>query len=177
METPILNEHNKREYLPMHTGGKIKMVVLMFGLFVLCGCGNKGTADSISSDSIVCGIVDEGQHDDSLSNEILPPPEPEWKSDSKNMYRELTDSEITGLLFDGYSSKWSLVHLERWKEYVEGHHPYYSKSGCSQCGQQLLVVYSESPQEYWEGLSGRGGYFFICTHCKRIDDFECTVMN
>ena len=181
-QEPILNEHNKQEYLPMHTGGMnihliIKMHVLLFGLLVLCGCGHRETTDIAFSDSIVCGIVEAEQQSDSISNEIPLPPEPEWKSDSKNKYRELTDSEIADLSFDGYDSKWSLVHLERWKEFVEDNRPYSSKLGCSQCGQQLLVIYSESPQEYWEGLCGRGGYFFICTHCKRIDDFECTVMN
>lgn len=181
-QEPILNEHNKAEYPPMHTGGlntpqRIKILVLMFGLFVLCGCGHKGTADITSSDSIVCSIVYDEQQDDSLSCEIPLPPEPEWKCDSKNKCRELTDSEIADLSFDGYDSKWSLVPLERWKEFVEDNRPYSSKLGCSQCGQQLLVVYSESPQEYWESLCGRGGYFFICTHCRRIDDFECTVMN
>lgn len=178
----VLNAHNKEEYPPMHTEGmntspRLQILVLMFGLLVLCGCGHRETTDIAFSDSIVCGIVEAEQQSDSISNEMPLPPEPEWKSDSKNKYRELTDSEIADLSFDGYDSKWSLVHLERWKEFVEDNRPYSSKLGCSQCGQQLLVVYSESPQEYWESLCGRGGYFFICTHCRRIDDFECTVMN
>ncbi len=182
MEEPVLNAHNKEEYPPMHTGGlntpqRIKILVLMFGLLVLCGCGHRGTTDIAFSDSIVCGIVEDEQQSDSISNEMPLPPEPERKSDSKNKYRELTDSEIADLSFDGYDSKWSLVHLERWKEFVKYNRPYYSKLTCTQCGQRLLVVYSESPQKYWEGLCGRGGYFFICTHCRRIDDFECTIMN
>ena len=181
-QEPILNEHNKQEYPPMHTEGmntspRLKILVLMFGLLVLCGCGHKETADIALSDSIVCGIVEDEQQGDSCSTEMPLPPEPERKSDSKYKYRELTDSEIPDLSFDGYDSKWSLEHLERWKEFVKYNRPYYSKLTCTQCGQRLLVVYSESPQEYWEGLCGRGGYFFICTHCRRIDDFECTIMN
>lgn len=181
-QEPILNAHNKEEYPPMHTGGMnapliIKMQALFFGLLVLCGCGHRETADIAFSDSIVCGIVEDEQQDDSISNEISLPPKPEWKCDSKNKFRELTDSEIADLSFDGYDSKWSLVLLECWREFVKDNRPYYSKLGCPQCGQRLLVVYSESPQEYWEGLCGEGGYCFICTHCRRLDDFECTVMN
>ena len=182
MEKPILNEHNKQEYPPMHPGGpitprKIKLVVVIFGLFVWCGCGHRGTADVISvSDSIDSSIVDDERQHDSLSNEIPPPPALEWKSDLKNKYRELTDSEITDLSFDGYNNKYGNI-FDRWQDFTNDYRPYYSKLTCPKCGHRLLVVYSESPQEYWEGLCGRGGYFFICTHCKRIDDFECTVMN
>ena len=52
MDEPILYAHNQEEHPPKHTGGlntpqRIKILVLMFGLFVLCGCGHKGTADFI----------------------------------------------------------------------------------------------------------------------------------
>ncbi len=176
-----LNAHNKQEYPPMHTGGlntpqRIKILVLMFGLFVLCGCGHKGTADIASSDSIVCSIVYDEQQDDSLSCEIQLPPEPEWKCGLKNKYRELTDSETKDLSFGGYDNKYGII-FDRWQDFVNDYRPYYSKLTCPKCGHRFLVIYSESPQEYWEGLCGRGGYFFICTQCKRIDDFECTVMN
>ena len=178
METPILNAHNKEEYQPMHIGNlntpKIKLLVLMIGLFVLCGCGHKGTVDNTSSDSIVCGIVDDKQQDDSLSSEIPLPPELERKYDSKNKYRELTDSEITDLSFDGYNNKYGNI-VDRWQDFVNDYRPYYSKLTCHKCGHRLLVVYSESPQEYWEGLCGRGGYFFICTHCMRIDDLNVSL--
>lgn len=200
-ETPNLNAHNKQEYPPMHTGGlntpqRIKILVLMFGLFVLCGCGHngtaditssgnprinlcdtsghKGTADITSSDSIVCSIVYDEQQDDSLSCEIQLPPEPEWKCDLK--YRELTDSETEDLSFGGYDNKYGII-FDRWQDFVNDYRPYYSKLTCPKCGHRFLVIYSESPEEYWEGLCGRGGYFFICSQCKRIDDFECTVMN
>ena len=203
----------------MHTGGlntpqRIKILVLMFGLFVLCGCGHKGTADITSSgnprinlcdtsghkgtaditssDSIVCSIVYDEQQDDSLSCEIqLPPedeqqddslsceiqlpPEPELKCDLKNKYRELTDSEIEDLSFGGYDN-YGII-FDRWQDFVNDYRPYYSKLTCPKCGHRFLVIYSESPEEYWEGLCGRGGYFFICSQCKRIDDFECIVMN
>lgn len=106
----------------MHTGGlntpqRIKILVLMFGLFVLCGCGHKGTADITSSDSIVCSIVYDKQQDDSLSCEIHLPPEPEWKCDLKNKYRELTDSETEDLSFDGYDNKYGII-FDRWQDFV-----------------------------------------------------------
>ena len=193
-----LNDHNKQEYPPMHTGGlntpqRIKILVLMFGLFVLCGCGHKGTADITSSDSIVCSIVYDEQQDDSLSCEIqLPPedeqqddslsceiqlpPEPELKCDLKNEYRELTDSETEALSFGGYDNKYGII-FDRWQYFVNDYRPYYSKLTCPKCGHRFLVIYSESPEEDWEALCGRGGYFFICSQCKRIDDFECIVIN
>ena len=79
MEQPILNEHNKQEYPPMHTGEMnihliIKMHVLLFGLLVLCGCGHRETTDIAFSDSIVCGIVEAEQQSDSISNEMPLPP-------------------------------------------------------------------------------------------------------
>ena len=197
-EEPVLNAHNKAEYPPMHTGGlntpqRIKILVLMFGLFVLCGCGHKGTADITSSDSIVCSIVYDEQQDDSLSCEIqLPPedeqqddslsceiqlpPEPELKCDLKNKYRELTDSETEALSFGGYDNKYGII-FDRWQDFVNDYRPYYSKLTCPKCGHRFLVIYSESPEEYWEALCGSGGYFFICSQCKRIDDFECIVIN
>ncbi|MBQ0160622.1 MAG: hypothetical protein KBT28_08400 [Bacteroidales bacterium] len=87
-QEPILNAHNKEEYPPMHTGGMnapliIKMQALFFGLLVLCGCGHRETADTAFSDSIVCGIVEDEQQDDSISNEISLPPKSERKCDSK----------------------------------------------------------------------------------------------
>lgn len=107
----------------------------------------------------------------------IPSPPPGWKSAPENKYRELTDAEIDTLSFDGYSSRYSLEDLERWKVFSRSHRPYWSKLVCSRCGQRQLVVYSESPQKYWESLCGRGGYFFICTHCKSVNDFECTILN
>ena len=49
-QEPILNAHNKEEYPPMHTEGmntspRLQILVLMFGLLVLCGCGHRETTD------------------------------------------------------------------------------------------------------------------------------------
>ena len=165
----------KNEELRMKNWARA-FLVLMSGLFVLCGCGHKETVDVVSSDSILCAVVDDGRHGDSLSNEIPLPPEPEMKCDAKNKYRELTDSEIDDLSLDGYDNKYGDI-LDGWRDFVDDYRPYYSKLTCPKCGHRFLVVYSESPQEYWESLCGRGGYFFICTNCKRIDDFECIVLN
>ena len=162
------NEHNKRMCLS-------KLLVLLCGLFVLCGCRNTGRAevdqsgiDTIELEQPLSDIVEEPD---------IEPPSPSYKFESE--YRKLTDAEIAELAFDGY--EWSkAVDAEtfgRWKEFIGDYRPYYSKLTCPLCGQHLLVVYSENPQEYWDGLCGRGGYFFICTHCKRIRDFECVVMN
>ena len=187
MDTPILNAHNKEEYPPMHTEGKntpqrLKLLVLMFGLLVLCGCGHRGTADIAFPDSIVCGIIEDEQQSDSISNEILLPPEPEWKSVSKNKRRELTDSEIANLSFDGYQfdGLQSAVYKEMlgsWKEYSNKHRPYYSVVTCPSCGYNLLVVFGSSPNEYWQSLSGQEGWFAICTHCRKVLDFEIVAMN
>ena len=152
-------------------------VIALLGCWIAGILGHSVTQSlSHPIDSIVCGIVDDEQHGDSLSDEIPLPPEQVWKSDAKNRCRELTDSEIDDLSFDGYDNKYGDI-FDSWRDFVDDYRPYYSQLTCPQCGHRLLVVYSESSREYWESLCGRGGYFFICTHCKRLDDFECTVMN
>ena len=162
------DEHNKRICLP-------KLLVLLCGLFILCSCRTMGKTD------IDLTYSDTTEWEQPLSDSVeepdMEPPSPSYKYESE--YRKLTDSEVAELAFDGYEWSMSANHetLGRWKEFVGDYRPYYSKLTCPRCGQHLLVVYSESPQEYWDGLCGRGGYFFICTHCKRVRDFECVVMN
>ena len=162
------NEHNKQVCLS-------KLLVLLCGLFVLCSCRNTGKAD------IDLMYSDTSEWEQPLSDSVeepdMEPPSPSYKHESE--YRKLTDTEIAELAFDGYEWSMSANHetLGRWKEFVGDYRPYYSKLTCPRCGQHLLVVYSENPQEYWDGLCGRGGYFFICTHCKGVRDFECVVMN
>ena len=162
------NEYNKQVCLS-------KLLVLLCGLFVLCSCRNAGKTD------IDLMYSDTTEWEQPLSDSVgapdMEPPYPSCKFESE--YRKLTDAELAELAFDGY--EWTKAvdaeTLGRWKEFVGDYRPYYSEYTCPCCRQHLLVVYSETPQEYWDNLCGRGGYFFICTHCKRVWDFECVVMN
>ena len=157
----------------------------MFGLLVLCGCGHRGTADIAFPDSIVCGIIEDEQQSDSISNEILLPPEPSFSrfgNDIHKVSRTLSDAEIASLSFDGYQfgdfkSDFYKETLDSWKEYADKYKPYYSVVRCPSCGRNLLVVFGSSPDEYWQSLSGQEGWFAICTHCRKVLDFEIVAMN
>lgn len=159
-----------------------RMITVALGTVILAGCENAGRVEPTLEESHAKDSIFDDSADviiDSLFDEE--PPMPEWHSDPKNVYCKLTDSEISNLSFTGYFiPKWTDAvgdALDRWTDFIGEKPPYYSKLTCPICGQHLLVIYSESPQEYWQQLAGIGGYFFICTHCKRVLDFECTILN
>ena len=182
--------HNKQKFPLMHTAGTgtrsiTRTAIALFGLFVFVCCRNSGsdtipTSDTIFGDSVTSGVL-ENNNADTLLTEVPPPPEWKCKSNGDNVYRVLTDSEIANLSFVAYHKKNWVKSLDetfdRWEEFASVHRPYYSKTTCPRCGHHLLVLYSESPQDYWEALSGRGGYFFVCTHCQEVQDFECSILN
>ncbi len=94
------------------------------------------------------------------------------------VYRNLSDTEIGTLDFDGYQmDSFHKVLLDSWKEEAKEHRPYYSIATCQSCQHHLLVVYGKTPQETWESLCGRAGNLAICTHCRKVLDFELVVMN
>ena len=154
-------------------------LVALLGLIVFMGCNSNGSADIASLDSIAIGCTDENIGADTMS--IMVPPEPSFSrfgNDIHKVYRNLSDSEIENLDFDGYQMSSShKVLLDSWKEEVEEHRPYYSIVTCPLCEHHLLVVYGSSPQKDWESLCGRAGYLAICTHCRQVLDFELVVMN
>ena len=94
----------------------------------------------------------------------------------------MSDSEIASLSFDGYqfesyNSDYYKEILDSWEEYTDEYPPYYSVVACPTCHNNLLVVFGSSPNEYWQSLSGQEGYFAICTHCRKVLDFEIVAMN
>ena len=154
-------------------------VVVLLGLFVFMGCNSNGSADIASLDSIAIGCTDENIGADTMS--IMVPPEPSFSpfgNDIHKVYRNLQDTEIGALDFNGYQmNPFHKMLLDSWKEEAEEHRPYYSIVTCPTCKHHLLVVYGSSPQEDWESLCGRAGNLVICNHCKKVLDFELVVMN
>lgn len=178
MEQEItLNEHNKQEYPPMHISEfntpLIRLLVLMLGLLFFGGCASKGEADTSEGADTVITVPEDSLMNDT-SDTLLGSDEPILFSKYSNFakrHRELTDEEIANLNFDNYSveeNNYKLMDNDgfiRWKEFVKEYKPYYSIETCPRCGTHLLVIYSETPDDFI--LSGRGGYFLICTHCKK----------
>ena len=154
-------------------------LVALLGLIVFMGCNSNGSADIASLDSIAIGCTDENIGADTMS--IMVPPEPSFSrfgNDIHKVYRNLSDTEIEALNFNGYQmDPFHKVLLDSWKEDAETHRPYYSIVTCPTCKHHLLVVYGSSPQEDWESLCGRAGNLAICNHCKKVLDFELVVMN
>ena len=154
-------------------------LVALLGLIVFMGCNSNGSADIASLDSIAIGCTDVNIGADTMS--IMVPPEPSFSrfgNDIHKVYRNLSDTEIEALNFNGYQMEpFSKVLLDSWKEEAEEHRPYYSIVTCPTCKHHLLVVYGSSPQEDWESLCGRAGNLVICNHCKKVLDFELVVMN
>ena len=169
--------NNKRGLSLMHIVGTGRYFLL--GLLVLMSCTGNGSADIASLDSIAIGCTDENIGADTMS--IMEPPEPSFSrfgNDIHKVYRNLSDSEIANLDFDGYQmSSFHKVLLDSWREEAEEHRPYYSIVTCPSCMHHLLVVYGSSPQEDWESLCGRAGNLAICTHCRQVLDFELVEMN
>jgi hypothetical protein len=99
-------------------------------------------------------------------------------NDIHKVYRNLSDAEVEALDFDGYQmDSFYKRLLDSWKEEAKEHRPYYSIATCQSCQHHLLVVYGKTPQETWESLCGRAGNLAICTHCRKVLDFELVVMN
>ena len=131
-------------------------------------------------------VTDWCESYDSLYNAYMSePPEPSFSrfgNDIHKVSRTLSDAEIAGLSFDGYQfgdfkSDFYKETLDSWKEYADKNKPYYSVVRCPSCGHNLLVVFGSSPDEYWQSLSGQEGWFAICTHCRKVLDFEIVAMN
>ena len=154
-------------------------LVALLGLIVFMGCNSNGSADIASLDSIAIGCTDVNIGADTMS--IMVPPEPSFSrfgNDIHKVYRNLSDTEIGALNFNGYQmDPFHKMLLDSWKEKAEEHRPYYSIVECPTCKHHLLVVYGSSPQEDWESLCGRAGNLVICNHCKKVLDFELVVMN
>ena len=75
------DEHNKRMSLP-------KLLVLLCGLILLCGCRNTGKTDT---DLMYSDTTEwEQPLSDSVEEPDIEPPSPSYKFESE--YRKLTDS-------------------------------------------------------------------------------------
>lgn len=158
---------------------KFCRLVALLGLIVFMSCNSNGSADIASLDSIAIGCTDENIGADTMS--IMVPPEPSFSrfgNDIHKVYRNLQDTEIEALDFNGYQMEpFHKMLLDSWKEEAEEQRPYYSIVTCPTCKHHLLVVYGSSPREDWESLCGRAGNLAICNHCKKVLDFELVVMN
>lgn len=158
-------------------------VVVLLGLFVFMGCNSNGSADVGTLDSIVedsaINCTNENNSADTMP--IMEPPEPSFSrfgNDIHKVYRNLSGTEVEALDFDGYQmDSFYKRLLDSWKEEAKEHRPYYSIATCQSCQHHLLVVYGKTPQETWESLCGRAGNLAICTHCRKVLDFELVVMN
>ena len=154
-------------------------LVALLGLIVFMSCNSNGSADIASLDSIAIGCTDENIGADTMS--IMVPPEPSFSrfgNDIHKVYRNLQDTEIEALDFNGYQMEpFHKMLLDSLKEEAEELRPYYSIVTCPTCKHHLLVVYGSSPREDWESLCGRAGNLAICNHCKKVLDFELVVMN
>ena len=131
-------------------------------------------------------VTDWCESYDSLYNTYVPePPEPSlsrFGTDIHKVSRTLSDAEIASLSFDGYrfekyNDDFYKKTLDSWKEYKDKYKPYYSVVTCPTCGHNLMVVFGSSPNEYWQSLCGQEGYFAICTHCRKVLDFEIVARN
>lgn len=184
---PTLNAHNKGEFpLAHNTMGSslIKRIVLLFGIAFLCGCNSNDSAENKSYH-----VAEIGESEDSIMNdtsnsllaqeeEKLSPSTIESPTSPEIQYlkvlRELSDNEIDNLNFKECTWRGDRLvdypEFIRWKDFVKNHKPYYSKSVCPHCGEHLLVIYSETDSEEYE-LSGQGGYFVICPHCKNVCEY------
>lgn len=158
---------------------KFCRLVALLGLIVFMSCNSNGSADIASLDSIAIGCTDENIGADTMS--IMVPPEPSFSrfgNDIHKVYRNLQDTEIEALDFNGYQMEpFHKMLLDSWKEEAKEHRPYYSIATCQSCQHHLLVVYGKTPQETWESLCGRAGNLAICNHCRKVLDFELTLMN
>ena len=159
-------------------------LVALLGLIVFMGCNSNGSADMGTSDSIVEDSAVNCSHENSSADTMSimeEPSEPSFSrfgNDIHKVYRNLSDTEIGALNFNGYQmNPFHKMLLDSWKEKAEEHRPYYSIVTCPTCKHHLLVVYGSSPQEDWESLCGRAGNLAICNHCKKVLDFELVVMN
>lgn len=139
--------------------------LLLLAAIICCGCGSPETPrpEAIGTTAPTCRNTDTAgaaELFDSLCQLYAPP----------EIYRSLTDSEINNLNFDHLtlSDDGMKFIFDDWRSHL-GHarRPYYSAETCPKCGCRLLVIYSETPSEYWESLCGWGGSFIICTHCQQ----------
>lgn len=128
------------------------------------------TEDSAIDDSAILNSCRATKTADST------PPSP-WES--LKVFRHLSDSEIDDLDFSQlkFSDNGMKFIFDDWRSFAAEHRPFYSVETCPKCGRHLLVIYSETPDEYWHSLSGRGGDFFICTNCQCEWRFLTTIEN
>ena len=192
-QDPVLNAHSKEEYPPMHTNrintSLIIIATAVYSIFIFAGCHNSGkTSEPINDSALVDSSLPDmtdSIYDETISDEVPELPDPSFSrfgSDIHKVSRTLSDSEIASLLFDGYqfekyNDDFYKKTLDSWKEYANKYKPYYSIVYCPSCHKNLLVVYGSSPNEYWQSLCGREGWFAICTHCHKVLDFEIVAMN
>ena len=167
-------KHNDRRM-----AGTMRLFALVLGVLALWGCRDTGsTIGGCVVDSTLCDSIEPCASDAVFAEESPEPSFSRFGNDIHKVYRNLSDSEIENLDFDGYQMSSShKVLLDSWKEEVEEHRPYYSIVTCPLCEHHLLVVYGSSPQKDWETLCGRAGYLAICTRCRQVLDFELVVMN
>ena len=92
-------------------------LVALLGLIVFMGCNSNGSADIASLDSIAIGCTDENIGADTMS--IMVPPEPSFSrfgNDIHKVYRNLQDTEIGALDFNGYQmNPFHKMLLDSWK--------------------------------------------------------------
>ena len=160
-----------------------RFIVLVLGIWVLWGCRNSAGANPEPLDSGVengsfCGNVEQDSTDTVFVEELPEPSFSRFGNDIHKVYRNLSDTEMAKLDFDEYQmNPFHKMLLDSWQDYAGAHRPYYSIVKCPSCEQHLLVVYGSTPQEDWESLCGRAGNLAICTHCRKVLDFELVVMN
>lgn len=170
---------------------KIFLLVAMvcaLGMMTACKSGteNGNVNDSALVDSTLPDISDSIYDEiTSESGEVSEVPEPSFSrfgNDIHKVSRTLSDAEIASLSFDSYQfcnykSDFYKETLASWKDYSDKYRPYYSVVKCPFCGYNLMVVFGSSPNEYWQSLCGQEGYFAICTHCRKVLDYEIVAMN
>ena len=179
----IMNNKQNLSLVRIVGANKYCRLVALLGLFVFMGCNNNGSADIASLDSIIedTALGCNYEHICADTMPIMESPEQSFSrfgNDIHKVYRNLSDTEIEALNFDGYQMEpFHKVLLDSWKEEAERYRPYYSTVTCPSCKHHLLVVYGSSPREDWESLCGRAGNLAICNHCREVLDFELVVMN